>query len=148
MVSVKRGDITKIAADVIVNAADCELKHNGGVARAIAQAAGQALIQESADQDFIPLGTFVPTTAGNLKAEIVIHIPTIDYQSENKIIEYDQLRSVWSDVLEYCEQEEFSSIATPLLGCGICGLDKKKVEALLTAEAKKFPDLTITIVVK
>ncbi len=146
--TVKKGDITKQTADVIVNAANTELHHTGGVASAIALAAGAALNEESRDQGFTPIGTFATTTAGNLKAEIVIHIPTIDYQAEGKIITYEQLRSVWGDVLDHCEQEGFSSIATPLFGAGACGLDAKRVETILSAEAKKHPDLIVTIVVK
>jgi O-acetyl-ADP-ribose deacetylase len=146
--TVKKGDITKVAADVIINAANTELNHSGGVARAIALAAGNALNEESRDQGFTPIGTFAVTTAGNLKAEIVIHIPTIDYQAEGKTITYEQLRSVWGDVLDHCEQEGFSSIATPLLGTGTCGLDAKRVETILSVEAKKHPDLIVTIVVK
>lgn len=143
----QKGDITKITADVIINAANTELNHAGGVARAIALAAGNALEQESRDQEFVPIGGFVATTAGNLKADIVIHIPTIDYQADGKIITYDQLRSVWRDVLEYCEQEGFQSIATPLLGTGVCGLDKKRVETILSSEAEKS-SLRISIVEK
>lgn len=135
--SKQKGDITKIAADVIINAANTELNHSGGVARAIALAAGNALEQESRDQEFVPLGGFIATTAGNLKADIVIHIPTIDYQADGKTITYEQLRSVWRDVLEYCEQEGFQTIAVPLLGTGVCGLDKKRVEMILSSEADK-----------
>ena len=145
--TIKKGDITKIKADVIINAANTELNHVAGVASVIALAAGNALNEESKDQGFTPIGTFATTTAGNLKAEIVIHIPTIDYQAEGKTITYDQLRSVWSDVLEYCEQEGFSSIATPLLGTGMCGLDKKKVESILSKEAEKS-SLSIIIIDK
>lgn len=143
----QRGDITKITADVIINPANTELRHVAGAAGAIRAAAGMALEQESNDQGFVPLGGFVATTAGNLKADIVIHIPTIDYQADGKTITYDQLRSVWKDVLEYCEQEGFQSVATPLLGTGICGLDKKRVEPILAKEAEKS-SLTIIIVDK
>lgn len=144
----QKGDITKITADVIINAANTELNHVGGVAQAIRMAAGDALEQESRDQEFVPLGGFVATTAGNLRADIVIHIPTIDYQADGKIITYDLLRSVWRDVLEYCEQEGFQSVAVPLLGTGICGLDKKRVEDILSSEAKKILSLNIIIVDK
>lgn len=145
--SKQKGDITKIVADVIINAANTELNHSGGVARAIALAAGAALEQESRDQEFVPLGGFIATTAGNLKADVVIHIPTIDYQADGKIITYEQLRSVWRDVLEYCEQEGFQTIATPLLGTGVCGLDKKRIETILSSEADKS-SLKIIIVEK
>ncbi|MEK7648687.1 MAG: macro domain-containing protein [Patescibacteria group bacterium] len=144
----QKGDITKVKADVIINAANTELNHIGGVAQAISLAAGPALSEECKDQGFIPLGGYVATTAGNLKADIVIHIPTIDYQADGKIIGYDQLRSVWHDVLDYCEQEGFQSIAVPMLGAGACGMDAKRIEIILSNEAKKYSSLNVIIVVK
>ena len=50
-----KGDITKIKADVIVNAANTELKHGGGVALAIARAAGGELIRESEEIGYVPI---------------------------------------------------------------------------------------------
>jgi O-acetyl-ADP-ribose deacetylase (regulator of RNase III) len=73
-----KGDITKIEADVIINAANTQLIHGGGVALAIAKAAGKDLVKESKEiGSFVPIGDFAVTTAGNLKAKKVIHIPTI-----------------------------------------------------------------------
>jgi O-acetyl-ADP-ribose deacetylase (regulator of RNase III) len=43
MIKEIQGDITKIEADVIINAANTELIHGGGVARAIAKFAGEKL---------------------------------------------------------------------------------------------------------
>jgi O-acetyl-ADP-ribose deacetylase (regulator of RNase III) len=147
MIKEIKGDITQISADVIINAANTELIHGGGVAKAIAKSAGEELEKESREIGFVPLGEFTVTTAGKLKAKKVIHISTIDYKN-NKKITYQQLEKVWQKVLEYCRENNFKTIATPLLGTGIVGLDKEKVKEMLKKIGKKFEDLEIIIVDK
>ena len=142
-----RGDITKIEADVIINAANTQLIHSGGVALAIAKAAGEDLVKESKEIDFVPIGDFAVTTAGKLKAKKVIHIPTIDYVN-NKKITYKELEEVLEKVFKYCQENNFYKIATPLLGTGVVGLEKEKVKEIIKNLSKKFPYLEIIIVNK
>jgi O-acetyl-ADP-ribose deacetylase (regulator of RNase III) len=142
-----KGDITKIEADVIINAANTELVHGGGVALAIAKAAGKDLIRESKEAGFVPIGDFAVTTAGNLKAKKVIHIPTIDYVN-NKKITYEKLEEVLEKVFKYCQENNFHKIATPLLGTGVVGLEKEKVKEIIKNLSEKFPNLEIIIVEK
>lgn len=66
------GDLTKQEVDVIVNAANAELQHGGGVAAAIAKAGGKAIQEESNDyvEQHGPLevGEAATTTAGEMPA--------------------------------------------------------------------------------
>jgi O-acetyl-ADP-ribose deacetylase (regulator of RNase III) len=142
------GDITKIHADVVVNAANTELAHGGGVARAIAQAAGEALERESREADFVPLGGFLATTAGDLDAKVVLHIPTIDYTAGGARISYEALEKAWRGALEWCLAEGHRSVATPLLGTGVVGLDSGRVEEILDRVAAEFPELDVVLVVR
>lgn len=142
------GDITKVRADVVVNAANTELEHGGGVARAIARAAGEALVRESREAGFVPLGSFAATTAGDLDAEVVLHVPTIDYAAGGERIGYDQLEGVWRDSLAWCRDQGHVSVVTPLLGAGVVGLDPGRVEAILGRVADEFPELDVTLVVR
>jgi O-acetyl-ADP-ribose deacetylase len=142
-----KGDITKIEADVIINAANTELIHGGGVALAIAKAAGKDLVKESKEIGFVPIGDFAVTTAGKLKAKKVIHIPTIDYVS-NKKINYKELEEVLEKVFKYCQENNFYKIATPLLGTGVVGLEKEKVKEIIRNLSEKFTNLEIVIVEK
>jgi O-acetyl-ADP-ribose deacetylase (regulator of RNase III) len=142
-----KGDITKIEADVIINAANTELIHGGGVALAIAKVAGKDLIKESKELGFLPIGDFAVTTAGKLKAKKVIHIPTIDYMN-NKKITYEELEKVLEKVFKYCQENNFYKIATPLLGTGVVGLEKEKVREIIKNLSEKFPNLEIIIVKK
>ena len=65
------------SADAIVNAANGQLAHGGGVAAAIARAAGQALVEEGdrivAARGPLAVGEAVVTTAGKLPFKGVIH---------------------------------------------------------------------------
>jgi putative ATPase len=65
------------SADAIVNAANGHLAHGGGVAAAIARAAGPALVQEGdrivAARGPLAVGEAVVTTAGKLPFKGVIH---------------------------------------------------------------------------
>lgn len=146
MITTIKGDITKVEADVIVNAANTQLIHGGGVALAIARAGGEELIKESKEIDYVPLGDFAVTTAGKLKAKKVIHVPTINYSQGRKKISYNELQEVWQKVLEYCKKEKYKSIAVPILGAGVVGLDREKVKEILVKEAEKFKNLEIKIV--
>lgn len=73
-----QGDITKVAADAIVNAANHTLLGGGGVDGAIHRAGGPAILEEcrrlraTTLVDGLPTGAAVSTTAGNLPARWVI----------------------------------------------------------------------------
>jgi O-acetyl-ADP-ribose deacetylase (regulator of RNase III) len=70
-------DITTLAVDAIANAANAQLLHGGGVAGAIARAAGPELERESRAAAPIALGDAVSTTAGDLPSRWVIHAATM-----------------------------------------------------------------------
>lgn len=67
------GDITGVAADAIVNAANSGLVPGGGVCGAIMRAGGPSVAQECARIGGCAPGDAVATTAGALPARIVIH---------------------------------------------------------------------------
>ena len=68
-----KGDITELAVDAIVNAANAHLQMGGGVAGAILRKGGQS-IQDKCDKiGFTPVGQAAITGGGNLKAKYVIH---------------------------------------------------------------------------
>ena len=78
------GDLTRQPVEAIVNAANVELQHGGGVARAIVRTGGR-VIQEESDEwvrNHGPLasGAAAVTTGGMLLAAHVIHVAGPRYQ--------------------------------------------------------------------
>jgi O-acetyl-ADP-ribose deacetylase (regulator of RNase III) len=78
-VVVTTGDITSIAVDAIVNAANSALMGGGGVDGAIHSRGGSAVtmacgeLRRTSYPDGLPVGEAVLTTAGNLPARFVVH---------------------------------------------------------------------------
>jgi len=74
---VVRGNLLEEPVDAIVNAANGQLAHGGGVARVISRAAGPDLQRESdrlvAEHGPLPTGSAVVTTPGKLPFKGVIH---------------------------------------------------------------------------
>jgi O-acetyl-ADP-ribose deacetylase (regulator of RNase III) len=142
------GDITKIEADVIINPSNTELKHSGGVALALVLVGGKIIQKESNLVGFVPIGDFAITSGGNLKCKKIIHIPTIDYKNGRRVISYEELKNVLTKVFEYIESEGFKSVALPLLGAGVAGLEKDRVETIINDVNISFPNLEVKLVIK
>ncbi|MBN2514524.1 MAG: macro domain-containing protein [Deltaproteobacteria bacterium] len=78
--------------DCIVNAANGMLAHGGGVAAAIAGAAGPRLVEEGNElirkRGVISVGDAVVTTAGDLPFKGVIHAVGLPFHSPVSVQEY------------------------------------------------------------
>lgn len=146
MVEIVNGDITEIAADVIVNAANTENVHGGGVDYAIAHAAGQEYKDACDETNGVEIGKYLVSPAGKLKAKKIIDVPTIDLNTGQRIT-FKQLEDVWRDVLKHCVNKGYKSVATPLLGAGVAGLEYNKVKSTLHDVAAEFNDLDVKIVI-
>ncbi|MHA2251247.1 MAG: macro domain-containing protein [Candidatus Kariarchaeaceae archaeon] len=136
-ISLIKGDITKQTVDVIVNAANNHLKHGGGVARAIASAAGVKLEDESRKIDFIPTGECVATTAGNLNANAVIHAVGPVWKG-GESGETEQLTSCIHNSLSLADEMGFQSIAYPAISTGIYGYPIQLAARSILSTTKQF----------
>ena len=92
---VVQGNLVKQDVDAIVNAANQHLQHSGGVARAIAQAAGPALAADCAQllsdgarfpSGCVPVGSAVRTGAGAMLCRAIIHAVAPRYAGKNRHI--------------------------------------------------------------
>ena len=133
-ISVLKGDITKENVDVIVNAANGELKHIGGLAAAIVQAGGKE-IQFECDKyvrNKGPLleGQVMVSTAGKLACKKVIHAvgPKWDYEATNQVRDGDETKQ--ERYLKYVvtksvkEAMKYNSIAIPAISSGVFGFPR------------------------
>jgi O-acetyl-ADP-ribose deacetylase (regulator of RNase III) len=111
-------DITTLAVDAIANAADTELDHGGGVAGAIARAAGESLQRESRIRAPIRLGEAVETGAGALSARWVIHAATMEPGGPTSA---DIIRRATAATLQLAEALGARSLALVAFGTGVGG---------------------------
>jgi len=116
------GSVLDAPADAIVNAANTELRHGGGVAAAIARAAGPDLESESRAVGRCTLGEAVATTAGRLPFRCVLHVPTIDYRAGGRRATAAELRGGVAAALRLAKARGCGSVALPILGSGIAGV--------------------------
>jgi O-acetyl-ADP-ribose deacetylase (regulator of RNase III) len=138
------GPVTELEADAVVNAANTQLRHGGGVAAAIVRTGGRVIQEESDRIGWCDLGKAVATTAGSLKARYVIHVPTIDYAHGRRAGVDDIYRGTRA-ALELCRKLGLKSAAFPLLGAGIVGVPAREVAEAMARAMAEFPDIESTL---
>jgi O-acetyl-ADP-ribose deacetylase (regulator of RNase III) len=116
------GDITRVSADAIVNAANAQLAGGAGVDGAIHRAGGPAIREETRRRypDGCPTGGAVVTGAGNLPSRWVIHAVAPVWRG-GQAGEPDLLRGSYATALTRAAEVGARSIAFPSLGTGIYG---------------------------
>jgi O-acetyl-ADP-ribose deacetylase (regulator of RNase III) len=115
-----RGDITRVQADAIVNAANQHLAGGGGVDGAIHRAGGPEIMEDCRGIGGCPTGGAVATRAGRLSARHVIHAVAPVWQGGNRG-EQEALASAYRKSLEVAEREGDRTVAFPSLGTGVYG---------------------------
>ena len=128
-----KGDITKIKADAIVNAANSSLLGGGGVDGAIHRAGGPTILEECrkiiAKQGSCKTGEAVITTAGNLPAKFVIHTVGPVWNGGKKN-EASLLAACYQNSLKLAIKHNLSSIAFPNISTGVYGYPKKDAASI------------------
>ena len=117
-----RNDITKMNVDVIVNAANTDLKMGGGVSGAIFKAAGLIELQTACDKVApIKTGEAVITPGFNLLAKYIIHTAGPIYDSWSKEENKIHLYNAYRNSLKLALKNNCKSVAFPLISSGIFG---------------------------
>lgn len=130
-----QGDITELAVDGIVNAANDHLWMGAGVAGAIKRKGGQIIEQEAMAKGPIPVGEAVVTTAGTLKARYVIHAAAM---GQDLHTDESKVRAATRNSLRRMEEQHLESIAFPALGTGVGGLSLQLCAHAMLDEAIAF----------
>ncbi len=136
-----KGDITKVAVDCIVNAANTSLLGGGGVDGAIHRAGGQAILDDCrkiiAKQGGCKVGEAVITTAGNLPSKFVIHTvgPVWNGGSKN---EREKLSDCYRNSLQLAIANNCRTIAFPNISTGIYKFPKDEAAKIAIYSTIEF----------
>ena len=135
---VRRGDITQIDCDAIVNPANSFGYMGGGVAGAIKRIGGIEIENEAIGKAPIPVGTAVFTIAGSLPCSFVIHAPTMEQPAMR--IGVDNVRDATRAALELGVELNLKTIAIPGMGTGVGGVPTDDAAEAIVSIAKGLED--------
>lgn len=141
VLALEHGDLTEAAVDAIVNAANAQLQHGGGVAGAIVQRGGR-VIQTESDAwvaSHGPAGHDRPalTGAGALPARAVIHAVGPIWRGGAQG-EPEQLRAAYTSALTLAAAQRFASVAFPSISTGIFGYPVAQGAAIAVQAVRDF----------
>jgi len=130
---IQQGDITDMAVDAIVNAANNDLLLGAGVAGAIARRGGESIQRECTEIGSIPVGFAAITGAGNLQARFVIHAASMGLGGVRTTAK--SLQTSTAHALRLAAERELRTIAFPAVGTGVSGFPMEQCADIMLREA-------------
>jgi O-acetyl-ADP-ribose deacetylase len=136
-ISVIEGDITRLAVDAIVNAANSSLLGGGGVDGAIHRAGGPELLTECRALGGCPTGQAKITRGYRLPAQWVIHAVGPVWHGGDRG-EDGLLASCYRNSLALAAEHAVRSIAFPAISAGAYGFPLERATQIAVTEVARF----------
>lgn len=135
-IKIIKGSVVYADVDVIVNAANEDLKAGSGVCGAIFKAAGQQELQTECDAiGYCKTGHAVMTNGYNLKAKKIIHAVGPIYRNDNDAI---KLKAAFHNALVLADSNGCKSIGLVPISTGIYCFPLIKAAAIAINEILQF----------
>jgi O-acetyl-ADP-ribose deacetylase (regulator of RNase III) len=137
--TVVEADITSLAVDAVVNAANARMRGGGGVDGAIHRAAGPSLLQECERRfpDGLPTGAAGWTEAGDLPCRWVIHVVGPNRNAGQT--DPDLLASCYREALRVADELGATSLAFPLVSAGVYGWNPQQAAQIAVQTLRETP---------
>lgn len=151
-VSVWKADLTAFPVDAVVNAANVNLQHYGGLAQALSEAGGPE-IQAECDNYIrkngkLETGNAIVTTAGQLRCKKIIHVvgPNLPANPNSVMISSAEplLRKAVRSILEEVEKHNLQSVAIPALSSGLFNFPLALCADIIVTTLKEYHDQFLT----
>ncbi|OMJ79290.1 hypothetical protein SteCoe_20711 [Stentor coeruleus] len=147
------GSALNLHAEAVVNAANEELEHGGGIAGQIAKEAGEKIREESrnwiAENGRIILGGVASTNPLNLRVKgfkCIIH--AVGPKEKGSYLNEDMLISTLVNSIKEASIKECNSVNIPGISCGIFGFPKDvsaqchfKAFIIFASQTEYFPNM-------
>ena len=148
-IQIIRGDITKLACDAIVNAANSSLLGGGGVDGAIHYVAGPELLAECRTLHGCRTGEAKITKGYKLPARFVIHTVGPIYYEHTPEEAQELLTSCYENSLKLAKEKGLKTIAFPLISAGVYGYPQREAIKVAVETMKlhrdEFEEITLVL---